>query len=196
MLSRGHGEEPQGQAGRGRALRDLTVLSPPLLRSQTAGTAGDNQYLWMIPAKWTKVRQGTRSQLSDNIDRVTDMAPRPLTLDSRELLFSLLLIMGVLGMNCLETLQTCGWPALKELSSGTPGSPPLIMSSPPVSGVPTSPLLLRVSVLFRPPMLRNRWLLFGQTQGLGVLPQEMRNCGKQGTAACLLCRPQGLVLCH
>lgn len=150
----------------------------------------------MIPAKWTKVRQGTRSQLSDNIDRVTDMVPRPLTLDSRELLFSLLLIMGVLGMNCLETLQTCGWPALKELSSGTPGSPPLIISSPPVSGVPTSPLLLRVSMLFRPPMLRNRWLLFGQTQGLGALPQEMRNCGKQGTAACLLCRPQGLVLCH
>lgn len=95
MLSRGHGEEPQGQAGRGRALKDLTVLSPPLLSSQTAGTAGDNQYLWMTQAKWTKVRQGTRSQLSDNIDRVTDMALRLLTLDSRELLFSLLLIMGV-----------------------------------------------------------------------------------------------------
>lgn len=195
MLSRGHGEEPQGQAGRGRALRDLTVLSSPLLSSQTAGAAGDNQYLWMTQAKWTKVRQGTRSQLSDNIDRVMDMALRPLTLDSCELLFSLLLILGVFRS------ELPGNPADLWLASSEGAQPrnPWVSTSnyvlPACLWSPNHPPPSQ-GVLFRPPVLRNRWLLFGQRQGLGALSQEMRNRGKQGTAVCLLCRPQGLVLCH
>lgn len=195
MLSRGHGEEPQGQAGRGRALRDLTVLSSPLLSSQTAGTAGDNQYLWMTQAKWTKVRQGTRSQLSDNIDRVMDMALRPLTLDSCELLFSLLLIMGVFKSK-LPGNPADLWLASSE---GAQLRNPWVSTSnyvlPACLWSPNHPPPSQ-GVLFRPPVLRNRWLLFGQRQGLGALSQEMRNRGKQGTAVCLLCRPQGLVLCH
>lgn len=195
MLSRGHGEEPQGQAGRGRALRDLTVLSSPLLSSQTAGAAGDNQYLWMTQAKWTKVRQGTRSQLSDNIDRVMDMALCPLTLDSCELLFSLLLILGVFRSE-LPGNPADLWLASSE--GAQPRNPWVSTSNYVLSACLWSPNHPPPSqgVLFRPPVLRNRWLLFGQRQGLGALSQEMRNRGKQGTAVCLLCRPQGLVLCH
>lgn len=149
----------------------------------------------MTQAKWTKVRQGTRTILSDNIDRVMDMALRPLTLDSCELLFSLLLIMGVFRS------ELPGNPADLWLASseGAQLRNPWVSTSNYVLSAclwsPNHPPPSQ-SVLFRSPVLRNRWLLFGQRQGLGALSQEMRNRGKQGTAVCLLCRPQGLVLCH